>query len=73
MHSQRHGNYGKSAHANINVVVILAMILCDVYVSAEFKNPDTSINAVSLEQHNEGYTCQMLILSQDHQSRAGSS
>ena len=48
-HSQRNGNYGKAAHANINVDNNTD---CDafeeVYISGEFKNPDIRIHAVSL-------------------------
>ena len=53
--SKRHGSYDRSVHVNVNFVVMLTMILQDIYVPAEFKNPDTSINAVSLEQYDEGY------------------
>ena len=55
-HSQRHDNYDNCVHANINVLVTLLMILGDVYVLTEFKNPDTSIIAASLEQYDEGYS-----------------
>ena len=53
-HSQRHSNYGKSEHLNINID---NNVHCDdfkdVYVPGEFENPDTSINVVSLEQYDQ--------------------
>ena len=54
VHSQRHGKYGKSTQANINVESNVHYdAFEDVYVLGEFKNPDPAINAVSLEQYDE--------------------
>ena len=44
-----------SLHMQINVMVMCKMIFCGVYVPGKFKNPDTSKNAVLLEQYAEGY------------------
>ena len=41
-HSQRHGNYGKSVHANINVDCNTHFdAFEDVYVPGAFQNTDT--------------------------------
>ena len=56
MHSQGHGNYGASVYVNINNNKNIHYdVFEDVYVPAEFKNPDTSINTVSLEQYYKDY------------------
>ena len=56
MNSQKSGNYCESVHVNINVDSNTHYdAFEDVYVPGEFKNPDTSINAVSVEQYFEEY------------------
>ena len=55
-HSLRHSNHIKSAHANINIESNTYYgTLEDVYVAEELKNPDMSINAVSLGKYDEDY------------------
>ena len=53
---QKAFKYGKSAYVNINVDSNIHYdVFEDVYVPGEFRNPDTSKHAVSLEQYDEGY------------------
>ena len=54
-HTQKYGNYGKSVHVNINFDNNIHYVFEDVLLPGDFKNSDTSINVVSLEQYDEDY------------------
>ena len=51
---ESHGSSGKSSHVNIDIDTHYNVIK-DVYVPGEFKKPHTDLDAVSLEQHWDGY------------------